>query len=212
MNICILDKAIEYNKSMKWFENLKQKPFPSKEQIFIFEHKNIYTAGKSAIEKANIINNIPLIHTNRGGLLTWHGKGQIMIYFIYNLLIRKQNLDEWFNIFEPIIINIITTEINNNNYIVYSDKKNRGFWVKNTYTNQISKIGFIGLHITKGFLTHGISINYNNDLSYFKYINPCGLGDVKITSIQEITTKKLNIQQFKISIKNKLEAYFNQNK
>lgn len=210
MNIYILDTPVEYSKSMKWFEDLKQKPISSKEQIFIFEHNNIYTAGKSAVEKTNMINNTPLIQTNRGGLLTWHGNGQVMIYFIYNLLIRKQNLTDWFNIFEPIIINIITAEINNNNYIVYADKQNRGFWVKNNNTNQISKIGFIGLHITKGFLTHGISINYNNDLSYFKYINPCGLGDVKITSIQEITTKTLNIQRFKISIKNKLENYFKQ--
>ena len=76
---------------------------------------------------------------------------------------------------------------------IYADKNKRGFWVKNLKNQSIAKIGFIGLRITNGFLTHGISINYNNDLSVFDYINPCGLGNVKITSISEVV-KNIRIE------------------
>ena len=105
-------------------------------------------------------------------------------------------LTDWFSLIEPVIIKCIEEEIINNVGLsknelskilqIYADKNKRGFWIQNKQTSLVAKIGFIGLRITSGFLTHGISINYNNDLSTFAHINPCGLGDVKITSIREI--------------------------
>ena len=208
MQIKILNELISYDKSMSWFANLEQTNNKDCEKIFIFEYENIYTAGKSIKESINIINNTPVYYTNRGGLWTWHGEGQLMIYFIYNLKKRHQSLDDWFNIIEPIFINLIKDEIQNCRYNVYADKDKRGFWVEDIKAKRISKIGFIGLRISNGFLTYGMSINYNNDLSAFNYINPCGLGDVKITSISEINRKKTNLSSFKLKVYNKLLSAF----
>ena len=204
MEIIICKKQIQYQELLKWFNDT------TKDKIFILEHQDVYTAGKSVKETLSNIKNIPAIKTNRGGLWTWHGKGQIMIYFIYNLHNNHLTLTDFLKKIEQICCNLIQQEINNNDYIVYADKDRRGFWIKNKKNNEIAKIGFIGLRISKGILTHGISINYNNNLEWFNYINPCGLGDVKITSIEKIINDKtnLNIEQFKIKTKEKLEKYF----
>ena len=192
----IKNRLVPYQEAMHWFDNLNQIT-QNDEKIIIFEHQDIYTCGKSVNDDTTKkINGIKAIKTQRGGLWTWHGKGQIMIYFILNLRQRKMTLTDWFSLIEPVIIKCIEEEIINNIGLsknelskilqIYADKNKRGFWIKNKQTSLVAKIGFIGLRITKGFLTHGISINYNNDLSAFTYINPCGLGDVKITSIREI--------------------------
>ena len=251
MQLIIKDKQIEYNDAMTWFDNLNE------EKIFVFEHKDIYTAGKSIInnnieKNINNIHNIPAIHTNRGGLWTWHGKGQVVIYFIYNLRKRKLPLNKFMSIIENVVVKNVKNELskydNTTNFNIFADNNKRGFWFKKNETikennkkesetikiqskmeNNIhqmenidvfdnqqiqdnEKFGFIGLRITNGFVLHGISINYNNNLEYFDYINPCGLGNVKITSIKNIlienskfynqTQTLLDINNFKLSIGN----------
>ena len=226
----IKNRLVPYQEAMHWFDNLNQIT-QNNEKIIIFEHKNIYTCGKSINDNIeNTINGVKAIKTQRGGLWTWHGKGQVMIYFILNLRQRKMTLTDWFFAIEPIIIRCIEEEIINNIGLsknelskilqIYADKNKRGFWIQNKQTSLVAKIGFIGLRITCGFLTHGISINYNNNLSAFTYINPCGLGDVKITSISEIINglqtiynhqnklKKDNINDFKSLLANQLQITF----
>ena len=210
--IKIIQEPFAYNDIHTLFED------KTHEQIYILEHQDVYTAGKSVKEQIEKIHNIPAVNTDRGGLWTWHGKGQIIVYFNINLRQRKMNLDNFFSKIEPVFINLIQSEINthcNNEYAskiqTYADKDKRGFWIKNLNTNEVAKIGFIGLHISKGWLTHGISINYNNDLKWFDFIDPCGLGKVKITSIEEIVNHdtlhnkiELNIEKLKLKIKEKM--------
>ena len=189
MELIICPQPVGYNEAMEWFNCL------DKEKIFILEHQNVYTAGKSIINnnnenKINIIHGIPAIHTQRGGLWTWHGKGQVVVYFIYNLKKRGLTLSEFLSKIENIVLNSVQTELNyythNTHYNIFADPEKRGFWFNNKHTQQNEKFGFIGLRISKGYVLHGISINYNNDLKWFDFIDPCGLGKVKITSIQEI--------------------------
>ena len=226
----IKNRLVPYQEAMHWFDNLNQIT-QNDEKIIIFEHQDIYTCGKSVNDDTTKkINGIEAIKTQRGGLWTWHGKGQIMIYFILNLRKRKMTLTDWFFAIEPVIVKCIEEEIINNIGLsknelskilqIYADANKRGFWIKNKQTSLVAKIGFIGLRITSGFLTHGISINYNNDLSAFNYINPCGLGDVKITSISEIINgiqtihnyqnklKKDSINDFKSLLAHKLQITF----
>lgn len=219
MDINVLDKQVSYSKAMKWFDCLNSLDDNKKEceKIYIFEHENVYTYGKSIKNNCKIpeyINNTKTEQANRGGLWTWHGKGQVMVYFILNLRSRKMNLHDWFEIVEPIFVKLIQNEIGDMQYYVYADKDKRGFWVKNTESDTVAKIGFIGLRITNGFLTHGISINYDNSLEPFKYINPCGLGDIKITSIRELNSKnnkdnELEKKLFKEKIGQELSKAFN---
>ena len=94
-------------------------------------------------------------------------------------------LDDWFQKVEGIVLAGLNDIINQHNVRgvdVYADKDKRGFWMHDAH-GDVYKIGFIGLRVSKGILTHGISINFDNDLKWFDYITPCGLEGVKIGSI-----------------------------
>ena len=222
---------IDYTTSMQWFEPIMDCKDEDIEKIYVFEHQNVYTAGKSIIvdNKTRFINNTPVVYTSRGGLWTWHGKGQIVVYFIYHLRKRNLALSDFMSLVEQVVIEITNQFLFNSSQNtqsqtqlhIYADSNKRGFWVKNNNKSEydIAKFGFIGLRVSRGYVYHGISINFNNDLSAFDYINPCGLGDVKITSIKEIHSllkqvKKLpNINTFKQTLGSKLfEALNNVNK
>ena len=227
---------INYETAMSWFDCIKKYNKNSKnnsnetmiynndlEKIFVFEHDNIYTAGKSIQNikknKLKTIHNTPVFYADRGGLWTWHGKGQVIIYFIYNIYSRNIFLSDFMSAIESVVVENINFEIkrisnktpNDIGIKVYADSEKRGFWVKDLKKNnkeKISKIGFIGLRVLNGFVCHGISINYENNLDFFNHIIPCGLNNVKITSIKELLLEKkindnyLDIEIFKKHIGN----------
>ena len=94
-------------------------------------------------------------------------------------------LDDWFRHVEGAVLDSLNEVIKQHNVRgvdVYADKDKRGFWLRDA-RGDVYKIGFIGLRVSKGILTHGISINFDNDLRWFDYITPCGLEGVKIGSI-----------------------------
>ena len=252
MKLLFLKNCINYSETEKLFNPLEE------EKIIILEHKNVYTAGKSVKEIPDRIFNTETFKTNRGGLWTWHGKGQVIVYFCYNIRKRKLTLTDFLNLIEKTITSLVINEMKNyvneyfllliNNiksyffskqrnknlqfsiediketankienilknkddflksFIFYNDDKKRGFWCKNCVRNEISKFGFIGLNVSKGWVTHGISINYNNDLKMFDYINPCGLGDVKISSLSSIFDEIILYVLIKYNIKKEIIDY-----
>lgn len=222
MQLLFPKRYIEYNQAMKWFEpitnNDNNKDIEKDiEKIYVFEHQDVYTAGKSINngndEKNNdkqFINKTPVFYTSRGGLWTWHGKGQVVVYFIYNLRKRNLALSNFMSLIEQAVIdatnqllfNNLSNTQQQNKLQIYADSNKRGFWVKydSTNSNNIAKFGFIGLRVSRGYVYHGISINFNNDLSVFDYINPCGLGDVKITSIEEMHNILIKKQKDKTTL------------
>ena len=186
-NVFVIDEPVAYADAMKWFEE----PY-TEDKIFILEHQDVYTCGKSVSDEefarvapGGTIMGTPAIRASRGGLWTWHGKGQIVVYFICNLRKNHMTLDDWFQKVEGAVLDSLNEVIKQHNVHgvdVYADKDKRGFWLHDAH-GDIYKIGFIGLRVSKGILTHGISINFDNDLQWFDYINPCGLEGVKIGSV-----------------------------
>ena len=186
-NVFVINEPAAYADAMKWFEEPYQE-----DKVFILEHQDVYTCGKSVSDKEFVrvapggkIMGTPAIRANRGGLWTWHGKGQIVVYFICNLRKNHMTLDDWFRQFEGAVLDSLNEVIKQHNVLgvnVYADKNKRGFWLRDA-RGDIYKIGFIGLRVSKGILTHGISINFDNDLKWFDYITPCGLEGVRIGSI-----------------------------
>ena len=216
MKLEIFDRFIDYSEIDELFENVKNKEQGIEEKIFVLEHNDVYTAGKSILnKKVEYIKGIPVFYAERGGLWTWHGKGQVVVYFIYNLKAHSITISDFMAIIENIVIKCINAELkkyNNRNNVdkfeLFANQEKRGFWIKDIASGEILKFGFIGLKISNGFVNHGISINNNNDLQWFDFINPCGLGDVKITSIKDILMNyykcenniQLDINKFKYFI------------
>lgn len=225
MRLVLLDGYIAYHDVVNLFQDIKTGV--AEEKIFILEHQDVYTAGKSVNisndgDVAYRVHGVEAIRTERGGLWTWHGKGQVVAYFIYNLKKHKSNLSEFLHKIEGATLHAIWDEVvrsSDNNIqcghiYCYADSNRRGFWVKYrrslTEPEYTAKFGFIGLRVSHGYVCHGISINYNNDLQWFDYINPCGLGEVNIASVETILQdnqqlkKPLDINDFKKKLGYKL--------
>ena len=170
----------------KMSENVKD------EEIWFLEHQKVFTAGSSTPKefRLNEINNIPVIKVNRGGKITFHGPGQLVIYPLINLKKRKMNIIDYINSLEDICIKAFKRS----DIKLYRKKeKNRGLWVKNN--NELKKIIFIGLRYSKGIIHHGLSINFNLELDNFHKIDPCGLNSKDISSLKEL---KINYNKGKI--------------
>jgi lipoyl(octanoyl) transferase len=171
----ILDKMEKSVKKVS--ENIKY------EEIWFLEHKEVFTAGSSTPKEFNEekINNIEVHKVNRGGKITYHGPGQLIIYPLINIKARNMNIIDYINVIEDICIDVF-----NNNQIELTRKKekNRGLWVKSAKGTR--KIIFIGLRYSRGVIHHGLSINFHNDLEKFRKINPCGLDGKEISSLEEL--------------------------
>ena len=193
----ISKKPVIYKKAIKIMENriddiLKNnKP----ELIWILEHNNIYTAGTSFKDSDIIDKSIKIFKTNRGGRITFHGKGQIIFYFVINLNNRKKDIRSFINIIERSIINSLK-EFGINSF---SDKKNVGIWIN--HKSSIKKIAAVGIKIKKWIAYHGFSINYSVNLNNFKKIIPCGIKNRSLINISQL--KEIDKNKFiKILIKN----------
>ena len=163
-----------------------------KELIWILEHEDIYTGGTSYKENEILDKSIKFIKTNRGGKITYHGKGQLVFYFVIDLKKRNMNIRKLISIIEKTIIDTL----NYFNIKAFADRKNIGIWYKNKV--DLKKVAAIGIKVKKWVAYHGFAINISNDLKKYNKIVPCGLDCSKITNLQKI--KKQNYEK----IKNKL--------
>ena len=156
-----------------------------------FEHPTTYTGG-IRLDKNDILDKkIRVIKTNRGGKITFHNPGQIIIYLVINLNKRKRDIRLLVKTIEKSIIEILKIY----KIKAYSDRKNIGIWVED------QKISAIGIRVKKWIAYHGCSININNNLSGYKKIIPCGLSNKKVTSLKNLGVKKFynlkeNIKKF----------------
>ena len=152
------------------------------EVIWLLEHNSVFTAGSSHSDlDQKYIEKIPVIKVNRGGQMTFHGPGQLVIYFMLNIKKRKLGLIEFIDQIEKLIINAFAK----NNIRLYTKKeKNRGLWIRDS--KGMKKIIFIGLRYSSGVIYHGISINFKPDLQKFRLISPCGLNVFEISSLEEL--------------------------
>ena len=193
----ISKKPVIYKKAIKILENRFTNLINNKkpELIWILEHNDVYTAGTSFKDSDIIDKSIKITKSNRGGKITFHGKGQIIFYFVINLNNRKKDIRSFINLIERSIINSLK-EFGINSF---SDKKNVGIWIN--HESSIKKIAAIGIKIKKWIAYHGFAINYSVNLNNFKKIIPCGIknkGIINISQLKEIDKTKF----IKILIKN----------
>jgi len=156
------------------------------DQIFFVEHPSVFTLGKRGGEEnlsvsRDFLNSkdIDVVQTNRGGNITYHGLGQAVMYPIVDLEKNKIGVKDFVHGLEEIMKQTAADfGIDANR-----DERNHGLWVKN------SKIGSVGISIKKGISFHGLAMNINPDLEPFSWINPCGLTNVSMTSVEKEMTK-----------------------
>ena len=151
-----------------------------KNEIWFLEHTPVFTLGTAADQK-HILNakGIPVIQSDRGGEVTYHGPGQLVIYFMID--VKRSKLG-------PKIIVKTLQEFTKSLLKEYSIDSEFIDGAPGVYVNE-KKIASIGLRISKGKTYHGISINVDMDLAPFSYINPCGYKGLKVTQIKDLNNK-----------------------
>ena len=197
-------KPIKYKAAISFMEQrlLDVNDNNSNELIWVLEHEDIYTAGKSYTDKEIIDKTIKIIKTNRGGKITYHGPGQFVFYFVIDLKKRKKDIRKFISIIEKTIIDTLLTY----NVNTFADKNNIGIWYNNK--SEIKKVAAIGIRVSKWIAYHGFSININNDLKKYNAIIPCGITDKGVTNLYEIKNQKYEnlkdkiIKNFILNLKN----------
>ena len=152
------------------------------EEIWVLEHDPILTMGTSATKKDFLLPpTLPVVQTGRGGKITYHGPGILIVYPLLNLSLRKKKdvraYVRWIELWLTRLLKKVNIE-------AHGCTQNVGLWVQTP--NELKKIAAIGVRIRRWVTSHGFALNVCPDLSYFHTIVPCGLQGKTITSIAEI--------------------------
>ncbi len=195
LNYCNID-LIDYKEAWELQKDVLEARYNSliEDTLFLLEHGNTYTLGKVA-DKNHLISSVKFLDKNkisvyeidRGGDITYHGPGQIVGYPIINLIDWKKDTHKYLRALEEVIIQTcfyygLKAERN---------EKYTGVWIENR------KIAAIGIKVKRWVTMHGFAFNVNTDLSLFKGIIPCGIGDKEVTSLKNELGRNFNIKEIK---------------
>jgi len=179
--------------------------------IFV-EHPHVYTLGKSGSENNLLLDYIQLrakdakfFRIDRGGDITYHGPGQIVGYPIFDLEVMKIGLKEYIFRLEEAIINTIGEF----GLAGARLQGSAGVWLDPEVKGKARKICAIGVKASRYVTMHGFAFNVNTDLTYFNHINPCGITDKGVTSLEKELGRKQDINEVKIIVRKKLRDIFN---
>lgn len=172
-------------------------PFTNDFLIFC-QHTHTFTLGKRG-KKGDILipdqdlkeNDISVYHINRGGEVTYHGPGQLVVYPILNLENYFTDVHRFVRFLEEVVMRTLK------DFGIISQRINglTGVWVKDN--GKSNKICALGVHLSRWVSMHGIALNINPDLSYFQKIIPCGIQDDQksVTSMQEELSQDIVMQE-----------------
>jgi lipoyl(octanoyl) transferase len=149
----------------------------TEDELWLLEHPPTYTLGQAGrAEHVLRDNGIPLVRCDRGGQVTYHAPGQIVVYLLLNLRRRRLGLRELVRRLEKAVIVLLSDY----GISACGDVTAPGVYVSG------SKIAALGLRLRHGCTYHGMSLNVNMDLAPFADINPCGFVDLPVTQLIDL--------------------------
>lgn len=151
----------------------------SADEIWLLEHPPVFTLGLNG-KPEHVLNagDIPVVQCDRGGQVTYHGPGQIVVYLLLDLKRRKLGVKDLVKRIEQAIIELLA------DYQIQGERRQGapGIYVHG------AKIAALGLRVRRGCSYHGLSLNIDMDLEPFTRINPCGYANLVSTQLREFTT------------------------
>ena len=174
--------------------------------LIVCQHPHVYTLGKSGSESNLLLNQqereekeVSYYKINRGGDITYHGPGQIVVYPIFDLDLFFTDVHRYVRSLEDIIIKVLA------DYGIEAGKIKdyTGVWI-DVDKDHKRKICAIGVHLSRWVTMHGLAFNVNTGLEMFNHIIPCGIQerDKTVTSMEKELGEKLNINEVKDKIIN----------
>lgn len=166
------------------FEAMKQLTHERNEQtsdeLWLLQHHSVLTQGQAGKEEHILFStDIPIVQTDRGGQVTWHGEGQLVGYFMFDLNRLGWNVRQLVDFAEEMMLWVLKQY----QIEAYSKKDAPGVYVNER------KIGSLGFKIRRGRSYHGISLNIDCDLRGFQSINPCGYVGLEMVRLCDLLEK-----------------------
>ena len=184
---------------MKSFTETRDETTP--DELWILQHHDVLTQGQAGKPEHILIpSNIPVVQTDRGGQVTWHGPGQLVAYFMFDLNRLNWNVRTLVSYAENLMIELLK----DHGIEAYAKADAPG-----VYVNE-SKIGSLGFKIRKGRSYHGLSLNIDCDLTGFHTINPCGYAGLEMLRVMDLQQDYPSFNDFALQMIEKLttSGYF----
>lgn len=182
----------------------------TKNYLLFVEHPHVYTLGKSGDREHLLLDQESLkekeasyYEINRGGDITYHGPGQLVAYPIFDLDHFFSDIHKYLRYLEEAVIQTL------GEYGVEASRYEglTGVWIDPDKPTA-RKICAMGVKSSRWVTMHGIGFNINSDLSYFSNIIPCGIQDKAVTSLEHELGRKVDIEEVKAILKDKLATQF----
>jgi len=186
----------------------RKKRIVDKNIILLLEHPPVFTLGRRGgmddltvshdlLEKSGI----SVVQVERGGVITFHGPGQLVMYPIVDLNAARMRVVDYVERLEEIMIRSVA----DSGITAERHQRNRGIWIGN------KKLGSIGIAIRRGICFHGMSLNVNISMKHFGWMNPCGLREIGTTSMKQELSHKVSMSKVSGAVKNHVETVFGVN-
>lgn len=201
------------NKTLSRIEQ-KQQNIITPDELWIVEHQDVYTLGQAGkVEHILQTNDTPIVKTDRGGQVTWHGKGQLVAYFLFDLNQLGWGVRDLVSKAEEILVKTVSPYLPTGCY-AKARQDAPGVYVYNEQNLELGKIASLGFKIKHGFSYHGIALNLINDLTPFSLINPCGYAGMNMLKLSDFSdiNDKLVIDEFIQTVKNYRQFAYNPKK
>lgn len=161
---------------MQTFTNERDEATP--DEIWLLQHHPVFTQGQAG-KPEHLLNpgNIPVVQTDRGGQITYHGPGQLVIYLLLDLRRRKLGVRDVVTLMENAVIDLLTSL----DVKAHAKDDAPGVYVDGR------KIASLGLRVRRGCSFHGLALNVDMDLNPFLQINPCGYAGMQMTQVKDFS-------------------------
>ena len=173
--------------------------------VLILEHPAVFTFGRrGGVENLTVSETfleetgIGLIQVERGGSITFHGPGQLVVYLIMDLQAAGLSVTDYVTRLEEIMLRTAADW----GIAARRHPLNRGIWV------DLKKMGSVGIAVRHGITFHGLALNVNLSLDPFSWIHPCGLKGIQVTSLAKESKKTVSISKVRTSLKRHIESVF----
>lgn len=183
----------------------KRKNGEIEDLFLVTEHPGVFTLGRRGGRENLTVSEqflenrgIPLVHIERGGDITYHGKGQLVLYPIIHVRQAGLTVSDYVFLLEEVMIRLAARF----GVTAARDARNHGVWVLN------KKLGSVGIAIRHGVSFHGLALNVNVSLEPFSWVNPCGLRGVEMTTLSKECGGEVTMGMVKVYLKDLLTDLF----
>jgi lipoate-protein ligase B len=200
--------TIDYQEAWELQSNLitaRKERILQNDIVLFLEHPPVFTLGRRGGRECLLVSEefleksgVQVVQVERGGNITFHGPGQLVVYPIVDLQTGRIKVVDFVNGLEEVMLRT------SSHWGIAAERNpaNRGIWVGPR------KMGSIGIAVRRGISFHGLALNVQTDLTPFSWIQPCGLKDVGMTTMQQETAQKLSMQQVRTVLKAQFEKVF----